>query len=161
MACRRRWTRRCLPSLNGAACTRAPPAGEHKISIGIAVLAIMERMAFPPNFLHGSPDAVKSNLAQCADRMFVRLSMWDVADPEQLEAPMPPAMHLLHHRISLDQWKSHPDLQVLRKEAVAAIQRKRGAIFTPEDLLRQDYDTLPACLAPRRELTEAVGAHHG
>jgi hypothetical protein len=116
---------------------------------------------FPPNFLHGSPDEVESNLTQCADRMFVRLSMWDVGDRKQLEAPMPPAMHLLHHRISLDQWKRHPDLQVLRREVVAAIQRKRGAAFTPENLLQQDYDTLPACLAPRRRLTEASGAHHG
>jgi len=116
---------------------------------------------FPPNFLHGSPDEVKANLTQCADRIFVRLRMWDIAGPEQLEAPMPPALHLLHHRFSLDQWKSHPDLQVLRKEAVAAIQRKRGATFTPEDLLRQDYDTLPACLAPSHEMTGAVAAHHG
>lgn len=116
---------------------------------------------FPPNFLHGSPEEVETNLVQCADRMFVRLSMWDVADREQLEAPMPPAMHLLHHRISLDQWKRHPDLQILRKEVVAAIQRKRGAAFTLENLLQQDYDTLPACLAPRRGLTEATGAHHG
>ena len=116
---------------------------------------------FPPNFLHGSPDEVESNLTQCADRMFVRLSMWDVGDRKQPEAPMPPAMHLLHHRISLDQWKRHPDLQVLRKEVMAAIQRKRGAVFTPENLLQQDYDTLPACLAPRRRLTEASGAHHG
>jgi hypothetical protein len=117
--------------------------------------------SFPPNFLHGSPAEVETNLTQCADRIFVRLRMWDLAGPEQLEAPMPPAMHLLHHRVSLDQWKSHPDLQVLRKETVAAIQRKRGATFSPEDLLRQDYDTLPACLAPNHELTEAAGAHHG
>jgi hypothetical protein len=87
--------------------------------------------------------------------------MWDVSSPEQLEAPMPPAMHLLHHRISLDEWKRHPDLQALRKEAVAAIQQKRGATFTPENLLRQDYDTLPACLAPSHEPTEAMGAQHG
>ncbi|MDF0673331.1 MAG: hypothetical protein P0120_03160 [Nitrospira sp.] len=117
--------------------------------------------SFPPNFLHGSPAEVEANLTQCADRIFVRLSMWDIAGPEQLEAPMPPAMHLLHYRIGLDEWKRHSDLQVLRKEAVAAIQRKRGATFSPEDLLQQDYDTLPACLAPRREMTEAVGAHHG
>ena len=56
----------------------------------------------------------------------MRLGMRDIAGPEQLEAPMPPAMYLLHHRINLDQWKSHPDLQVLRKEAVAAVQRKRA-----------------------------------
>ncbi len=118
---------------------------------------------FPPNFLHGSVTEVQANLTQCADRIFVRLGMWDLAGPAQLEAPMPPAMHLLHHRVSLDQWKSHPDLQMLRKETVAAIHRKRGATFNPEDLLRQDYDTLPACLAPRREPTVASGAeaHHG
>lgn len=116
---------------------------------------------FPPNFLHGAPAEVEANLLQCADRIFVRLSMWDIAHPEQLEAPMPPATHLLHHRISPDQWNKHPDLQALRKETVAAIQRKRGASFAPEDLLRQDYDTLPACLAPRPELTETAGAHHG
>ena len=116
---------------------------------------------FPPNFLHGSPAEVKANLRQCADRIFVRLRMWDVPNPEQLEAPMPPAMHLLHHRISLDEWKRHSDLQALRKEAVAAIQQKRGATFPPENLLRQDYDTLPACLAPRHEPTEAMGAQHG
>jgi hypothetical protein len=116
---------------------------------------------FPPNFLHGSPAQVKANLAQCADRIFVRLSMWDVPNPEQLEAPMPPAMHLLHHRISLDEWKRHADLQALRQEVVASIQRKRGATFSPEHLLRQDYDTLPACLAPSHEPTVAMGAQHG
>ena len=117
--------------------------------------------SFPPNFLHGSPAEVNANLTHCADRIFVRLRMWDLVRPEQLEAPMPPAMHLLHHRISPDEWKRHSDLQALRIEAVAAIQQKRGATFTPENLLQQDYDTLPACLAPRREMTEAVGAHHG
>jgi len=117
--------------------------------------------SFPPNFLHGSPPEVKANLAQCADRIFVRLSMWDVSSPDQIEAPMPPAMHVLHHRISLDEWKRHPDLQVLRKEVVAAIQQKRGTAFMPETLLRQDYDTLPACLGPHQKPTEAMGAQHG
>ena len=74
---------------------------------------------------------------------------------------MPPAMHVLHHRISLDEWKRHPDLQVLRKEVVAAIQQKRGTAFMPETLLRQDYDTLPACLGPHQKPTEAMGAQHG
>jgi hypothetical protein len=116
---------------------------------------------FPPNFLHGSPAVVKANLTQCADRIFVRLHMWGLPTPEQLEAPMPPAMHLLHHRLSVDQWKNHPDLKALRQEVVAAIQRKRGATFSPDNLLQQDYDTLPACLAPRHEPTVAMGTQHG
>ena len=116
---------------------------------------------FPPNFLHGSPADVERNLTQCADRIFVRLSMWDLPLQEQFEAPMPPAMHLAQHRMGLDAWRHHPDLQTLRKEAVAAIQHKRGGTFDAKSLLRQDYDTLPACLAPRQEPTHAMGAHHG
>ena len=108
-----------------------------------------------------TPAEVEANLTQCADRIFVRLSMWDITGPEQLEAPMPPAMHLLHQRIDPHQWTAHPDFQALRKGVEAAVQRTRGATFAPQNLLRLDYDTLPACLAPRRELTEAVGAHHG
>lgn len=115
---------------------------------------------FPPNFLHGSLAEVEANLAQCADRIFVRLSMWDIADRKQLEAPMPPAMQVLHHRISLDQWTAHPDFQALRREAAAAVQRKRGAAFTPEDLLRQDYDTLPACIAPGKPTPTLARASH-
>ncbi|WHZ29067.1 MAG: hypothetical protein OJF51_003867 [Nitrospira sp.] len=125
-----------------------PPAGMLKIFHEYCGACHHGTDGFPPNFLHGSPDEVETNLAQCADRMFVRLSMWNVADREQLEAPMPPAMHVLQHRIGLDQWTAHPDFQALRREAAAAVRRKRGSAFTPEDLLRQDYDTLPACIAP-------------
>ncbi len=117
--------------------------------------------SFPPNFLHGSPAVVKANLAQCADRIFVRLSMWDLAIPRQREAPMPPAMHLLHHQVSVSLWKNHSDLQLLREEAVASIQRKQGATFPVERLLQQDYDTLPSCLASNHEPIEAIGAPHG
>jgi len=111
---------------------------------------------FPPNFLHGSPTEVETNLAQCAERIFVRLSMWDAPSREQLEAPMPPAMHLLQHRIGLGQWTAHPDFQALLKIAVAAIERKRSLAFAPKDLLRQDYDTLPSCTEPGQKLTAAV-----
>jgi hypothetical protein len=135
--------------------------GEHKTFHQYCAACHHGTDSFPPNFLHGSPAEVQANLAQCADRIMVRLSMWDIAGPEQLEAPMPPTMHLLHHRIGLDEWKRHSDLEVLRKEAVAAIRRKRGTTFAPESLLQQDYDTLPACLAPSHEPTHAMGAHHG
>ncbi|MGC4099166.1 MAG: hypothetical protein QM706_18800 [Nitrospira sp.] len=140
-----------------------PPAGELKTFHEYCGACHHGTDGFPPNFLHGSPTEVTANLMQCADRIFVRLRMWDSPSSERLEAPMPPAMHLLHHRVSLDQWTNHPDLQILRKDTVAAIQQKRGATFNPDDLLRQDYDTLPACLTPRREptVTSGAGAHHG
>jgi hypothetical protein len=116
---------------------------------------------FPPNFLHGSTAEVEANVRQCADRMFVRLSMWSPADHEQVEAPMPPATHLLRHRINPGQWSTHPDFQALRNHAAAAIRHTRGAAFPVEDILRQDYDSLPACLAPSHEPAEAMGARHG
>jgi hypothetical protein len=139
----------------------ASPLDEHKTFHQYCGTCHHGADTFPPNFLHGSPAAVKANLTHCAERMFVRLHMWDLANPEQLEAPMPPAMHLLHHQLSVDQWKNHPDLQTLRQDVAAAIQQKRGAAFSPENLLQQDYDTLPACLAPRHEPTAAIGAQHG
>ena len=76
----------------------ASPTGEHKMFHQYCGACHHGADGFPPNFLHGSPAEVKANLTQCADRIFVRLGMWDIAGPEQLEAPMPPAMHLLHHR---------------------------------------------------------------
>jgi hypothetical protein len=70
-------------------------------------------------------------------------------------------MHLLRHQIGLGQWTAHPDFQALLKEAAAAIARKRGQAFAPKDLLRQDYDSLPACTGPGQKLTAAVtGASH-
>lgn len=114
--------------------------------------------SFPPNFLHGSTEQVEANLAQCADRIFVRLSMWNFASTDQREAPMPPAMHLMHHRISQDQWNDHPDLQALRQYAVTAIKQNQGATFAPEALLQKEYDTLPACLAPHANHLAATQA---
>ena len=139
----------------------ASPTSEHKLFHQYCGACHHGVDSFPPNFLHGSQAEVNANLAQCAARIFVRLRMWDLSNPEQLEAPMPPAMHLSHHRIGLGDWKHHPDLQTLRREAVAAIQKKWGATFTPDNLLREDYDTLPTCLAPGHEPTHAMGAQHG
>ncbi len=117
---------------------------------------------FPPNFLHGSPTEVEQNVKHCADRIFVRLSMWKTPLQEQLEAPMPPAMSLHHHGIAAaNQWAMHQDFQVLWKEAASAVRQKRGEAFDVESLLRQDYDTLPACLVPNRHQTQAMAkANH-
>ena len=117
--------------------------------------------SFPPNFLHGSPAEVKANVSQCADRIFVRLHMWTRATSEHLQAPMPPAMHLLHHRINQAEWTSHPDFHALRREAIAAIQQTRGQAFVPESLLQQDYDSLPSCLATDHTHAEAMGVQRG
>lgn len=116
---------------------------------------------FPPNFLHGSPAEVEQNVKHCADRIFVRLSMWKAPQQEQREAPMPPAMHLQRHQISPSQWAMHQDLQLLQQEAASAVRKMRGETFDVESLLRQEYDALPTCLAPSLRPTGTMGVQHG
>jgi hypothetical protein len=114
---------------------------------------------FPPNFLHGPPAAVDANLRRCADRILVRLAMWQLPGPERIEAPMPPANHILHvsrHGIGLEEWVTHPDFRRLRDYAAESVRERRGNAFTLQDLLRQDYDSLPACVVPRVEIGGAV-----
>jgi len=139
----------------------ASPGNEHKTFSQYCGACHHGVDPFPPNFLHGSPAVVTANLAQCADRIFVRLHMWDRTTSEHIQAPMPPATHLLHHRINQAEWVRHPAFHALREEAIEAIRHKRGAAFSPETLLQQDYDTLPSCLAPSHGSTEARGAQHG
>ena len=109
---------------------------------------------FPPNFLHGSPAQVETNLRRCADRILVRLAIWHLPGTDRIEAPMPPAnyvLHVLQHGIGLDQWVTHRDFRTLRDYAAEAVQERRGNAFDLQDLLRQDYDTLPACVVPRAQ----------
>ncbi len=145
------------------------PSAEHEQSAVLGINTFQKYCStchhgadgFPPNFLHGSPAEVERNVRQCADRIFVRLSMWKTTLQEQLEAPMPPAMHLQHQGITPNQWAMHEDFQTLREEAASAVQQKRGRAFDVDSLLRQEYDTLPACLAPPHVATEAMGEQHG
>lgn len=114
---------------------------------------------FPPNFLHGPQADVEANLRRCADRILVRLAMWSLPVAEQIEAPMPPANHVLHvlqHGISLDRWVTHPDYRLLRDYAAGSVQQRRGKAFDLQSLLRQDYDRLPACVASPGESGEGA-----
>jgi hypothetical protein len=114
---------------------------------------------FPPNFLHGTQAQVDANLRRCADRILVRLAMWQLPGTERIEAPMPPANHVLHvlqHGIALDQWVTHQDFRMLRDYAVGSVRERRGNAFELHDLLLQDYDTLPGCVVSPVEIGGTV-----
>jgi hypothetical protein len=95
----------------------------------------------PPNFLHGTPAEIEAKLDQCAERMFVRLSMAGVPEAARSKPPMPPAAALASRGIDPVHWAASPELDVL-KRLVAS--RLRGQ--DPAMLLSRPYAQLRLCL---------------
>ena len=96
-------------------------------------------LSHPPNFLHG--DAIEAQLDQCAERIFVRLSMAGVPDAARSKPPMPPAAALASRGIDPVHWAASPELDVLKR---LAANRLRGQ--DPASLLRRPYAQLRPCL---------------
>lgn len=104
------------------------------------------RDTFPPNFLTGPPTQVRVNLAQCAERIFFRLSMWGVQPEARLKSPMPPVYALLGVGITDEQWPDHRDLQALRDYVGGVLRSETGRDPRPEDLMTRSYEHLRTCL---------------
>ena len=115
-----------------------------------------EDLAFPPNFLHGSPSKVKEEIDHCAERIFFRLEMWALAPHERQEAPMPPATALQRLHLSPEQWASHPDLAWLKSYTAAVLKSQGGKPTRLEDLATKGYDNLQACVPPTRAAVAAA-----
>ena len=69
------------------------------------------REPFPPNFMHGTARDVEQSLQRCAERIFFRLSMWQVEPDVRPKTPMPPAAALPTHA---DQWATGGALAAMR-----------------------------------------------
>ena len=95
----------------------------------------------PPNFLHGSLQHASTRLQQCAPRIFVRLSMAEVAEPQRRVAPMPPAAMLASRGISPGHWAKSAELAALKRDI--ATRLPAGATTR---LLTQPYNQLPQCV---------------
>jgi hypothetical protein len=95
----------------------------------------------PPNFLHGAPAEIEAKLDQCAERMFVRLSMAGVPEVARSKPPMPPAAALASRGIDPAHWAASPELDVMKRLAAS---RLRGQ--APASLLRRPYAQLRPCL---------------
>jgi mono/diheme cytochrome c family protein len=97
---------------------------------------------FPPNFLSGDTRRVSANLKHCAQRIFYRLSMWELPVHRRPKSPMPPAHALASIGIPLTQWRDSTELASLRRYVAELVMSGRGTT----DLLRRDYETIRTCL---------------
>jgi hypothetical protein len=107
-----------------------------------------EDLAFPPNFLHGSPRQIQEQISACAERILFRLEMWDLAPSARPEAPMPPVTALQRLHLSPEQWAGHPDLGVLKSYTADLLASQNGKPARLEDLAAKGYDNLRACSPP-------------
>lgn len=93
----------------------------------------------PPNFLHGELKDVRSQLAQCAERIAYRISMWEKPPGKRGKSPMPPESAL---EISHEEFAASGELRVIR-EYVERELKKKGTSMAK--VLEKDFSALPAC----------------
>jgi len=107
------------------------------------------QMTQPPNYLAGDKGAVVRNIAHCAERIFVRLSMWDLKADERPKSPMPPPHSLKATGASLQAWRKSRDRATLKDYVSGILKAERGRLPTLEALLDNGYDATRPCLAQR------------
>lgn len=86
----------------------------------------------PPGFLHGGADAVLGTLAQCAERIYYRLSMWHRAPEEQVVPPMPPIQGLSLAGTTAGGWRQSESLERLigyARDRLIEAGRDPGAVL--------------------------------
>jgi len=98
---------------------------------------------FPPNFLQGDTTAVTAQIDHCAERIFYRLSMWNVNEAQRGKTPMPPVAALAQHGYDAQTWTHAPELAALR----GYVQQRLGRAENPQRVLGQPFESLRGCLA--------------
>ena len=102
----------------------------------------------PPNFLHGGDSDIKTQVAQCAERIHYRLQMWHRDGPGNAKTPMPPASILASRHIKESDWRTSAALLTLSAHVRSLIENEPGVgAGRAERVLEQDYATLRPCLA--------------
>jgi hypothetical protein len=105
----------------------------------------LSRERFPPNFLSGNAVDVERNLRQCAPRMLIRLSAWNIPAEQRVKSPMPPATALAVLGTSSHRWAESEELAQLRAY-VETLAREDGPAPDPDQLSKGGYEALPRCL---------------
>ncbi|MDX2457453.1 MAG: hypothetical protein QNL87_08105 [Gammaproteobacteria bacterium] len=105
------------------------------------------RERFPPNFLQGKPSQVHDNLAHCAERLYVRLHMWNLPTAARTKTPMPPVHALEQLGLDAATWPNSPGLEKLQTYTRDLLQAETGTAPVLEDLIARDYENLRPCLA--------------
>jgi len=100
----------------------------------------------PPNFLYGDADQVATNLRHCAERIFFRLSMWQLRHDDRPKTPMPPMLALTQLNAEPEKWPGSVELAGLRQYAVDLLQAQTGRTPDLDRLLNGNYENLRGCL---------------
>ncbi|MBW8873395.1 MAG: hypothetical protein JF614_00385 [Acidobacteria bacterium] len=103
----------------------------------------------PPNFLHGEPAEVRGQLAQCAERIYFRLGMWQLPREDRPKTAMPPVHALRRLHLEPVEWPENPDLLLLRQHAADLLRTQTGAAPRLEELKARGYENLRGCLPVR------------
>jgi hypothetical protein len=100
---------------------------------------------FPANFLAGDPKRVSASLAQCAPRIFVRLSMWQLPAAARAKTPMPPPFA---SREGHPWVQDAPSPTIARLQATVAewLRVETGVPPDPANMLEKGYENLRPCL---------------
>lgn len=102
---------------------------------------------FPPNFLAGDERRVSASLAQCAPRIFVRLSMWQISLALRDKVPMPPPL-ASRKGSPWGQANPSPSVALLRAKVAEWLREETGALPDAAAMVAQGYENLRPCLPP-------------
>ncbi len=101
---------------------------------------------FPPNFLTGNGAQVAARLRQCAPRLYVRLSMGDLAPEHRAKTPMPPESMLPAFASDVAHWRSSPTRSALLAQVGGWLRAENGQPPNLSQLLAGGYEALRPCL---------------
>jgi hypothetical protein len=111
--------------------------------------------SYPPGFLRGGAETILSTVAQCAERIYYRLSMWHRPPEHQGVPPMPPAQGLSLAGTTADDWRQSESLERLTAYAREMLVEEGR---DPDAVLEGSYYATRACLANRDERRDATAA---
>ena len=98
---------------------------------------------FPPNFLHGDAAVLNGQLDHCAERIYYRLSMWQLPEGRRGKTPMPPLAVLATRGLNADGWTHSAQLAALADDMR---RRLRAQGEQPEAVLARPFEQLRGCL---------------
>ncbi|MQM34485.1 MAG: hypothetical protein CRU72_08580, partial [Candidatus Accumulibacter phosphatis] len=101
---------------------------------------------FPPNFLHGPPAEVGARLRHCAQRLYVRLAMADLAPAQRAKTPMPPESMLPAFASDTQAWRSSPVRAAMLAQVTQWLRAETGRPPQLATLLAGGYEALRPCL---------------
>jgi len=100
----------------------------------------------PPNFLQGDPGRVDANIKQCAQRLYARLAMWELAPEARAKSPMPPPAALAALDRHPADWSRSAELAALRTFAAGLLRTQGGLEPSLAALASRSYESLRPCL---------------